>query len=69
MDAPTVERGIAVVGGLIVAVISAYALYKDWKTPGMENQVFKLMLGLLVLGAVLAILAGAHVIGNFPEGA
>ena len=66
VDGPTLERSIAIVGGLIVAVISAWALYKDWKTPGIENQVFKLMLGLLVFGAILAILAGANIIGHFP---
>ena len=66
MNADALERIIAIVGGVIVAVISGYALYKDWKTPGMENQVFKLMLALLVLGAILALLAGAHAIGNFP---
>jgi hypothetical protein len=68
-DPATIERIIAIVGGIIVAVVSAIALKNDWKTPGMDNQVFKIMLGLLCLGAIIALLAGAHVLGNFPEGA
>jgi F0F1-type ATP synthase membrane subunit c/vacuolar-type H+-ATPase subunit K len=64
-DLPMLERTGAIIGGLIVGVIAFYALWKDWKTPGIENQVFKLMLLLLGIGAILAILAGAGVVGNF----
>lgn len=69
IDAPTLERTIAIVGGIIVAIVSAIALKNDWKATGMDNQVFKIMLGLLCLGAIIALLAGAHVLGNFPQGA
>jgi uncharacterized membrane protein len=68
MNAVTIEHIIAIVGGLIVAVVSAIALKNDWKTPGMDNQVFKLMLLLLCIGAVIAVLAGAGVLGTFHEG-
>ncbi|MDQ2866102.1 MAG: hypothetical protein M3R51_07720 [Candidatus Eremiobacteraeota bacterium] len=69
IDLPIIERAIAIVGGVIVAAVSAKALKDDWKTPGLENQVFKLMLGLLCLGAIIAILAGVNVLGNFPKAA
>jgi F0F1-type ATP synthase membrane subunit c/vacuolar-type H+-ATPase subunit K len=69
IDPPILERTIAIIGGIIVGVVSAKALYDDWKTPGIENQVFKIMLGLLCLGAIVAILAGANVLGNFPKAA
>ena len=65
IDIPLLERIIAMVGGIIVAWTSAVALKNDWTTPGMDNQVFKLMLGLLCLGALIAILAGAGVLGTF----
>jgi len=68
-DIAVLEKTIAVVGGIIVGVVSAKALYDDWKTPGIENHVFKIMLGLLCLGAVIAILAGVGVLGNFPKAA
>ena len=69
VDLATLERTGAVVGGIVVAVVAFYALYKDWSTPGIENHVFKLMLLLLGVGAVLAILAGVNVLGNFPKAA
>jgi hypothetical protein len=69
IDAPTFERTIAIIGGIIVALVSAKALKDDWTTPGIDNQVFKIMLGLLCIGAIIAILAGAGVLGNFPKAA
>jgi F0F1-type ATP synthase membrane subunit c/vacuolar-type H+-ATPase subunit K len=67
MNLESVERIIAIIGGIIVAIIAAKALRDDWKTPGIENQVFKLMLLLLCVGGIIAFLAGAHVLGNFPN--
>jgi len=65
VDPAMLQRTGAVAGGIIVGVVAFYALYKDWPTPGLENQVFKLMLLLLGVGAVLAILAGVGVLGTF----
>jgi hypothetical protein len=67
MNAQLIERLGAVIAGIVVAVIAFYALYKDWQATGVENQVFKLMLALLGLGAVLALLAGLNVIGFAPS--
>jgi len=61
-----IERLGAVIAGIVVAVVAFYALYKDWTATGVENQVFKLMLLLLGLGAILALLAGLNVIGFVP---
>lgn len=58
------ERALAVFFGIIVLVVASIALRNDWKTPGLENQVFKMMLGLLAVGAVLGILAGANILGK-----
>lgn len=63
MNPAIVERLGAVIAGIAVAVVSFYSLYKDWKATGVENNVFKIMLFLLGLGAILAILAGLNVIG------
>lgn len=59
-----IERGIAVVLGLLVFATAAIALKNDWKTPGLENQVFKVMLGLLAFGALLGLFAGLGVLGK-----
>ncbi len=69
MDIALLERTIAVIGGIVVAIVSAIALKNDWKTPGLDNQVFKLMLALLFIGAVVAMLAGVGVLGTFPKAA
>ena len=67
MNPAIVERLGAVIAGIVVAVVSFYSLYKDWKTTGVENNVFKIMLFLLGLGAILALLAGLNLIGFTPE--
>ncbi|HUY40981.1 MAG TPA: hypothetical protein VMV82_05380 [Candidatus Dormibacteraeota bacterium] len=59
-----IEHVLAVAGGVVVFVVASIALRNDWKTPGLDNQVFKLMLGLLALGGVLAALTGLGVIGK-----
>ena len=69
MNLVNIEHIIAIVGGIIVAVVSAIALKNDWKSTGIDNQVFKLMLALLCIGAVIALLAGAGFLGNFPKDA
>jgi uncharacterized membrane protein len=61
-----VERLGAVIAGIIVAVVSFYSLYKDWRSTGVENNVFKLMLFLLGVGAILALLAGLNILGFTP---
>ncbi len=66
MNAQIVERLGAVIAGIVVAVVAFYALYKDWKSTGVENQVFKVMLLLLGIGAILALLAGLNLVGFTP---
>jgi len=56
------ERALAVFFGIVVFLVAAVALRNDWKSQGIENQVFKIMLGLLALGAILGILAGLGVL-------
>lgn len=59
-----VERILAIVFGLLVFGVAIVALRNDWKSKGIENQVFKMMLGLLALGAFLAILAALNVLAG-----
>lgn len=57
-----VERILAIFFGIVVFFVAAIALRNDWKSQGIENQVFKIMLGLLALGAILGILAALGVL-------
>jgi heme A synthase len=57
-----IERILAIVFGIVVFFVAIIALRNDWKSQGIENQVFKIMLGLLALGAILGILAALGVL-------
>ncbi|HZT12681.1 MAG TPA: hypothetical protein VFA29_07750 [Candidatus Baltobacteraceae bacterium] len=59
-----IERVLAFVVGLIVFFVAAIALKNDWDSKGIENQVFKGMLALLALGAILAILASVNALAG-----
>lgn len=64
MNVVMLERVVAVIGAIIVAATAGIALKNDWRTPGLENHVFKGMLALLALGAVLAFFAAIGVLGR-----
>lgn len=59
-----VERILAFAFGVVVFFVAAIALKNDWESKGLENQVFKMMLALLALGAVLAVLASINVLAG-----
>ncbi|MFN2528066.1 MAG: hypothetical protein ABR584_05055 [Candidatus Baltobacteraceae bacterium] len=65
MNILSIEHFLAIIGAIVVTVVAIVALKNDWKTPGLENQVFKVMLGLLALGGVLSFFAAIGVLGNF----
>jgi len=68
LNVEIIERTVAAIGSVVVFCVAVIALKNDWKTPGIENQVFKIMLALLALGGVIAFLAGINVLGNFKAG-
>lgn len=59
-----IERVLAFVVGVVVFFVAAIALKNDWDSKGIENQVFKGMLALLALGAILAILASVNALAG-----
>jgi hypothetical protein len=62
--AATIEKGIAFVLALLVGGTTSFQLYKDWASTGLDNQVTKLLLGLMAFGCVLVILAAVGVLGG-----
>jgi hypothetical protein len=66
MELGVLERGIALVGAIIVGVFALLALKDDWKTTGLDNNTTKLLLGLMAFGCVLVFFAAIGVIG--PKG-
>ncbi len=57
----TPERIFAGIGALVIGV---FAL-NDWKTTGLDNNVTKLLLGLMAFGCVLVLVAA---FGILPRG-
>ena len=66
MDTAVIERGIALVGAIVVGVFALIALKEDWKTTGLDNNTTKLLLGLMAFGCVLVFFAAIGLIG--PKG-
>jgi hypothetical protein len=60
------ERGFALIGSLVVGVTALIALRNDWKKSGLDDNVTKLLLGLMAFGCVLVFFAAIGVLG--PKG-
>jgi hypothetical protein len=66
MDLAVMEKGIALIGSIVVGVFALLALKADWKTTGLDNSVTKILLGLMAFGCVLVFFAAIGVLG--PKG-
>jgi hypothetical protein len=66
MDANVIERGIALIGSIVVGAFALIALKDDWKTTGLDNSTTKILLGLMAFGCVLVFFASIGVLG--PKG-
>jgi hypothetical protein len=64
VSAALIERGIALVGALLVGVTTTIQLRNDWRSTGIDNTVTKLLLGLMAFGCVLVLLAVFGVLGR-----
>jgi hypothetical protein len=61
----TPEKIFAGIFAIIIGVCAVIALRNDWKTTGLDNNVTKLLLGLMALGCVLVLVAA---FGILPRG-
>jgi hypothetical protein len=59
------EKIFAGIAALLIGVLALVALRNDWKTTGLDNNVTKLLLGLMALGCVLVLVAA---FGILPRG-
>ena len=64
MSLAVFERGVALIGAVIVMVTTSIQLKNDWRTTGLDNTVTKALLGLMAFGCVLVILAATGVLGG-----
>ncbi len=63
MGAAVIEKSIAFVLALIVGGTTSVQLAKDWSSTGLDNQVTKILLGLMAFGCILVVLAAVGVLG------
>jgi chromate transport protein ChrA len=62
------EKIIATIGAIVVGIVALVALKNDWKTTGLDNNVTKLLLGLMALGCVLVLIATAGLLPRASGG-
>jgi NADH:ubiquinone oxidoreductase subunit 6 (subunit J) len=60
-----VEKIIAMIGAVVVFVFAIIGLRGEWKKTGLDDQVTKLLLGLMAFGCLLVLLAA---FGVLPRG-
>jgi hypothetical protein len=63
MDVDVLEKTLALVGAVIVGGTASFQLRNEWPVGGIDAQVTKLLLALMILGCVLAFLAAINVLG------
>jgi hypothetical protein len=59
------EKIIALIGAVVVAVFALISLKGEWPKTGLDDNVTKLLLGLMAFGCVLVLLAAT---GVLPRG-
>jgi hypothetical protein len=65
MTAALLERIIALFGSVIVGGTATFQLKNEWPVEGLDAQVTKLLLGLMIIGCVFAFFAALNILGNF----
>jgi hypothetical protein len=53
----TPEKIFAGLAAIVIGVFALIALRNDWKTTGLDNNLTKLLLGLMAFGCVLVLTA------------
>jgi len=59
------EKVFSGIAAVLIGVLAPIALKNDWKTTGLDNNVTKLLLGLMAFGCVLVLVAS---FGLLPRG-
>jgi len=63
MTEVTIERGLALVGAIVVGITAFVQLKNDWAARGLDATVTKVLLGLMAFGCVLVVLAAVSIVG------
>lgn len=63
MSTEVLERAIAIIGALLVGGTAIFQLKNEMPLRSLDGNVTKLLLGLMIVGCVLALLAAVNVLG------
>jgi hypothetical protein len=63
MNVELVEKVLAIVGALVVGGTASLQLRNELPLHSLDANVTKLLLGLMILGCILALLAAINVLG------
>jgi hypothetical protein len=66
MNAEVLERAVALIGALLVGGTAIVQLRNELPLRTLDANVTKLLLGLMIVGCVLAFLAAINVLGVHP---
>jgi NADH:ubiquinone oxidoreductase subunit 6 (subunit J) len=63
------EKIIALIGAIVVFVFAVIGLRGEWHKTGLDDQVTKLLLGLMAFGCILVVLAATGILPHTGGGA
>jgi len=64
MSLETIERAVALVAALLVGITAVVQFKNELPVRGLDAAVTKVLLGLMILGCGLALLASVRVLGG-----
>lgn len=64
MDAHIIERIIALIGAIVVALFALKALREEWPKKNLDDHVTKIMMGLLTIGCLIVIIVAIGFAGR-----
>jgi hypothetical protein len=59
-----IERAVALIAALVVGITAIFQFKIEWPVRGLDASVTKVLLGLMIVGCVLALLASVRVLGG-----
>ncbi len=69
MELANIEKIVAFVGALVVFSFAIIGLRGEWHKSGLDDNVTKVLLGLMAFGCILVVLACAGVLPHTAGGA
>jgi hypothetical protein len=69
MELASIEKIVAFIGALVVFTFALIGLKGEWHKNGLDDNVTKVLLGLMAFGCVLVVLASFGILPHLAPGA